>query len=81
MPMGDRYRRHRRRRRILSGEEFSSDELDRGEVELERVEPTSEDPPRGGSEPWGVDEPDEEQSRRLRLYREYLQSRGEGTGP
>jgi hypothetical protein len=57
MPDDDHERRRlfrRRRRLIRSGDAYTADELDRGEVELEQV-PTVADPPpeetRG--EPWG----------------------------
>ena len=74
-------RRERRmgRRLVRSGEEFTSDELDSGEVELEEVEPDS--PPgdeEAASEPWGTDKEWPDRIRQLRAYRDFLRERGEG---
>lgn len=55
MPIGDRIRRRRGgRRRVRPGETYTREEEERGEIELEDVEPRSDPPPehtRG--EPWG----------------------------
>lgn len=61
-------------RRVRSGELFNSDELDRGEVELEEVRPTPEElPPDEQAEPWNATEYDPRFGQRLRAYREFLQ--------
>lgn len=50
---GRHERRHERGRRLVHAfETFTSDELDRGEVELEEVPPTPE-PEEEAAEPWG----------------------------
>jgi len=40
-----------RRRLVRTGEKFTSGELNRGEIELEKPDPRPE-PPGGGTEPW-----------------------------
>ena len=70
MPIGDRLlRRHRGGpRRVRFGEEFTSEELAAGEVELELPSPSRELPADEETEPWGTDKfPD-----RARAYREFL---------
>jgi hypothetical protein len=55
MPLGDRLRgRHRNRRTIRSGDEYTLDELQDGRAGLEDV-PPDPDPPPGETqgEPWG----------------------------
>ncbi len=79
---GHRRREERRakrhgRRLVLDGEEFTSDELERGEVELEE-RGQGDEPEENGYEPWGRDETDHETDRdrdRLRLYAEFVESR------
>jgi hypothetical protein len=73
-------RRERRmgRRLVRSGEEFTSDELDNGEVELEEVEPSAPPPDEeGASEPWSTDKDWAGRLEQLRAYREFLRERGE----
>jgi hypothetical protein len=54
MPLGDRLRRRRARRIIRPGDSYTADELDRGDVELEEVEPVRDPPPEDTrGEPWG----------------------------
>ena len=49
---------HARRRRIIrDGDEYTIDELDRGEVELEEVPPRPEPPVEVQGEPWGWTKP------------------------
>ena len=48
--------RHRRRR-IRDGDEYTTDELDRGEVELEEVPRRPEPPVEVQGEPWGWTKP------------------------
>lgn len=71
-----RARRHGRRL-VRSGGEFTSDELDRGEVELE--EPGhSDEPEDNGYEPWARDGSHGETDRdrnRLRAYLEFVANR------
>ena len=60
-------------RRVRRGELFSSDEADRGEVDLETVSPADE-PTEEASEPWawhGKQMPDAVRER-LASYREFL---------
>jgi hypothetical protein len=52
MPLGDRWR-GRRRRLIRDGDEYTADELARGEVELEVPEPRAEPAVEVQGEPWG----------------------------
>jgi hypothetical protein len=73
--------KRRGRRLVRSGDMFTSDELDREEVELERRDTSGDEPEQGGTEPWGTDEPTGEMADRLRAYREFLTERGEGNGP
>lgn len=40
------------RRRIRDGDAFTSDELERGDIELEKPEPRPEPPPEQQDEPW-----------------------------
>jgi len=71
-----RARRHGRRL-VRSGDEFTSDELERGEVELEERDQGGE-PEDNGYEPWGRDGSKDETERdreRLRLYSEFIESR------
>jgi hypothetical protein len=78
MPLGDRLRRHRHhgRRLVRSGEGFTSDELDAGEIELELPEPTEPEPPEDEqAEPWNAADGDTRFAERLRLYREFLEGR------
>ena len=83
MPLGDRlpWHRHKHDRRLVrSGGAFTSDELDADEVELELPEPAAEPPAEVAAEPWGwrgkKTPPDV--AERLRLYREFVQSREGG---
>jgi len=62
------------KRLVRSGELFTSEELDRGEVELERVGPLPEPPEKDQAEPWGTRLEDDPRFRdRLRAYREFLE--------
>ena len=73
MPIGDRLlRRHRDGpRRVRFGEEFTSEELAAGEVELELPGPEREPPDvKDEAEPWGTDDP--RFADRERAYREFL---------
>jgi hypothetical protein len=77
MPIGDRFRRPRRRRIVRWGEMFTSDELADGEVELEEPPPGPEPPEDEQAEPWGLgdDVPEGKHrryGRRLQDYREFL---------
>ena len=56
MPLGDRIR-HRKRRLVRDGDEYTEDELDRGEVELELPERRPEPPVEVQGEPWGWTKP------------------------
>ena len=72
-----RARRHGRRL-VRSGDEFTSDELDAGTVELERREPSGDEPEGGGYEPWARDGTKDEPERdreRLRAYLEFVADR------
>lgn len=73
----ERRARRRGRRLVRSGDEFTSDELERGEVELE--EPGhSDEPEDNGYEPWARDGSHGETERdrtRLRAYMEFVESR------
>lgn len=72
-----RARRHGRRL-VRSGDTFTSEELERDEVELELPEPSGPEPDGGGYEPWGRDgskDETEHDRERLRAYREFLESR------
>lgn len=73
----ERRARRRGRRLVRDGDQFSSDE----EVDLERRDPSGDEPKSGGTEPWGVDNPVGEMAERLRAYRAFLAERGEGNGP
>jgi hypothetical protein len=71
----ERRARRRGRRLVRSGDEFTSDELERGEVELEERESSGPEPEM--NEVWAVPEgrlTDQEQNR-LRLYLEFVASR------
>jgi hypothetical protein len=57
MPIGDRIRRWRNRRLIRDGEEYTIDEEDRGEVELDLPERRPEPPVDIQGEPWGWTKP------------------------
>jgi hypothetical protein len=76
MPIGDRIRRrhHRDRRIVRSGETFTSEELDAGEVELELPRPSREPPPDQQAEPWGTARGDDRFAGRDRAYRAFLES-------
>jgi hypothetical protein len=77
-----RARRHGRRL-VLDGEEFTSDELERGEVELEEREPSDPEREGEGYEPWGRDgskDETEQDRERLRLYLEFVARREESYG-
>jgi hypothetical protein len=76
MPIGDRFKRTRRRR-VRWGEVFTSDELADGEIELEEPQPSPEPPEDEQAEPWGLGEDASEwkhrrAGRRLQDYREFL---------
>ena len=74
--IGERLR-HPHRRTIRSGEEFDSDALERGDIELEERDPTPE-PGEERSEPWNFADEERmppEARERLRLYREFIESR------
>jgi hypothetical protein len=59
------------RRLVLSGETFDPDDLERGEIELEAVEPTPEPPADEQAEPWArIKEVIGAAAERLREYRE-----------
>jgi hypothetical protein len=80
MPLGDRLRRHPRKRLVRSGETFTSDELDRGDVELELPAPTLNPPPdEEQAEPWGWRDKTLPPRMRDRLaaYEAFLRERGE----
>ena len=62
------------RRLVRSGEEFTSDELDRDEIELERREPTEEPDEDEQVEPWASDKHHLRAGHRLRAYRDFLDS-------
>lgn len=81
---GGRERREKRRagrhgrRLVRSGETFTSDELERGEVELEEREPSDPGLEENGYEPWARDGSHEESDRdreRLRAYLEFVAER------
>jgi hypothetical protein len=57
MPIGDRLRGRHRRRLIRAGDEYTQDELDRGEVELEQAPRRPEPPVEVQGEPWGWTKP------------------------
>lgn len=73
----DRRARRHGRRLVRSGQEFTSKELEDGEVELE--EPGhSDEPEENGYEPWARDGSHDETDRdrnRLRAYLEFIESR------
>ena len=64
------------RRLVRSGEEFTSDELDRDEIELERREPTEEPDEDDQVEPWASSKRHLLAGRRLRAYRDFLDGLG-----
>ena len=77
MPLGDRIRHHRHKRRLVrSGDSFTSDELERGEVELEEVPPGPA--PADEVEPWAWRDKAMPQAvaERARLYQEFVRSLG-----
>lgn len=85
MPLGDRlpwhHRHHHHRRLVRSGDAFTSDELERGEAELELPEPSGPEPDTDDQvEPWAWgDKPvPEGVAERLRLYREFCEAREGG---
>jgi hypothetical protein len=58
MPLGDRIRARRNRPRIIRpGEEYTEDELERGEVELEQPIRREAPPVDVQGEPWGWTKP------------------------
>jgi hypothetical protein len=79
MPIGDRIRpRHPGRRLVRSGEPFSSDELERGDIELELPDPAPEQPPDDEqAEPWSWHDkvPGDRMRRVLDTYGQFLESR------
>jgi hypothetical protein len=79
MPIGDRIRRHPRRRLVRSGETFTSDELEAGDVELEAVPAGSAPPEDEQAEPWGWRDKAMPPQMRVRLdaYQIFLRERGE----
>ena len=79
MPIGDRLRRHPRRRLVRSGETYASDELDRGEITLELPPPTLEPPPEDEqAEPWNARDGDSRFAGRLQAYQDFLREHGGG---
>lgn len=52
--MGQPVRDAIRKRLVRFGEAFTSDELERGDVELEQVEAAPEPPPEEQGEPWAL---------------------------
>lgn len=71
---GRRAKRHGRRI-VRSGEEFTSDELEQGLIELEKRGPSGPEPEGGGTEPWGTSDPTGEMAERLALYLEFIKGR------
>jgi hypothetical protein len=63
------------RRLVRSGEAFSSDELDRDEIELELPDPTPEIPESDQTEPWASGKHHLRRGHRLRAYEEFLRER------
>ena len=66
------------RRIVRDGDEFNSDELQAGTVELEQRKAVAEEPEGGGYEPWALDDSKERPERdreRLRIYMEFVASR------
>lgn len=75
MPIGDRLRRRREpgRRLVRFGDEFTSEELAAGEVELELPDPSPDPPPEDQqAEPWNARDGDDRFAGRERAYREFL---------
>jgi hypothetical protein len=67
------------RRLVRSGEAFTSEELERGEVELELPEPSPEPDEDDQVEPWGLRPGTVKHLRfrhRLHLYKEFLERMG-----
>ena len=52
----ERRARRKGRRIVRNGDEFTSDELERGVVELEEPDPSGPEPEGGGYEPWDMDD-------------------------
>lgn len=81
LPGHDRREERRARRRgrqlVRWGEEFDSDDLDQGEIELELPEASEEPTVDIQAEPWNVSDGDQRFANRLRLYREFLATRTE----
>ena len=82
LPGHDRREARRAKRRgkrvVRDGDEFTSKELEDGELEIEVREPSGEEPEGGGYEPWGRDGSKDESDRdreRLRLYAEFVEGR------
>jgi hypothetical protein len=65
----------RARRLVRSGEEFNSDELRDGLVELELPEPSPEPAEDDQVEPWGSGKRHLFRGHRLRAYEEFLRER------
>lgn len=63
------------RRLVRSGDEFTSDELARGEVDLYQPDSSGPEPDRGGTEPWGTDNPTSEMAMRHHEYLEFIAER------
>jgi hypothetical protein len=63
------------RRLVRSGEQFTSDELDRDEIELELPEATEEPDEDDQVEPWGSSKRHLFRGHRLRAYEEFLRER------
>ena len=75
MPIGDRLRRRREpgRRLVRFGDEFTSEELAAGQVELELPDPSPEPGDvKDEAEPWGTDDP--RFADRERAYQAFLES-------
>lgn len=74
----ERRARRKGRRIVRNGDEFTSDELERGVVELEEPDPSGPEPEGGGYEPWDMDDSKDRPERdreRLSAYREFVESR------
>jgi len=63
------------RRLVRSGEVFTSDELDRDEIELELPEPSEEPAEDEQVEPWASGKHHLRRGHRLRAYEEFLRER------
>lgn len=67
---------NKERRHVFSGDQFTSDELDRNEIELQLPEPSPEPAEDEQTEPWGSRKHHLRRSRRLRAYDDFLDSLG-----